>query len=93
MDSLINETTTMVAVVISGSGSKMQFREDGLRQPPDYTASNNLIIMVMGLSILIVPVVCFVICMCMRTGVFKSIKNLKLTKAHGDGSKLPYSRK
>jgi len=88
--------TTLSSIIVN-SGSHLKFREDGLREPPSITAPANLIIIIVGLSILIVPVVCVFIAICARTRVFLRLKDMKFSSGGSDDdedeSKLPYSRK
>lgn len=92
---LINATLPDTSVGVTVPHYGLQFGEDGVRQPPSYTESNNVIIMVLGLGLLIVPVAGFLVCMCAKSRVLRTLRGMKFTSDpdSGDGSGLPYSRK
>lgn len=100
INSTIGTTTTPAAGGTHYVGLK--FGEDGVRQPPSVIASSNVIIMVVGLSLLIVPIVGFLVCMIAKSRVLKNLRGMKFTSdvcsaggggAGGEGdSGLPYSR-
>jgi len=85
--------------VLNG-GSHLKFREDGVREPPQFLEASNLIIMIIGLSLLIVPVLGFLVCMCAKSRTLRSLKGMKLIASSrgivggggSDGSQLPYSQ-